>query len=222
MTHVHARGNRSSITKDRQRELTIEVQSLLRGVADHRVDKNWYPAPRVATPGATENGSPVRSNVYNLDPFICFVHEQLKLSGYGFSVDDDTVDVGANGSSHLLVSVGGVAPQDRFPMNSAEWSGVAPWGSVISSGNVTKGSDLLRGLSHVVVNQVFGPDPNLGVPGAIVSGPGIDDGTTIEKVDATNGSITLSQPATETAAGGTYWFRGPNRKLPTARTAVRS
>ena len=204
-----------NITKDRERDLTVEVQSLLRGVADHRVDKDWYPDPRVATTGATENGNAVQYNVYNLDPFVWFVHEQLKLSGYGFSVDDDTADVGANGATQLLVSIGGVPDPARFAMNPSGWSGVAPWGPVMSTGNTTKDSDQLTGLDHVVVNQVNGPDPNLGVLGAIVSGPGIQDGTTIFSVDPINNAITLTTPATQTLSGGTYWFRGPNQELPT-------
>jgi hypothetical protein len=56
----------------------------------------------------------------------------------------------------------------------------------------------------------------LGVLGAIVSGPGIQDGTTILSLDVINNTIMLSKPdITEDFSGGTYWFRGPNEKLPT-------
>lgn len=58
-----------------------------------------------------------------------------------------------------------------------------------------------------------GPDPNLGLLGAVVSGPGIQDGTTIVSLDVTNNTIKLSQPATQDVSGGTYSFRGPNQKL---------
>jgi hypothetical protein len=44
-------------------------------------------------------------NVFNLDPFVWFVLVQLGFSGYGFSVDDDTADVGAGGASQLQLTV---------------------------------------------------------------------------------------------------------------------
>jgi hypothetical protein len=46
-------------------------------------------------------------NVLNLATFVWFVHVQLGFSGYGFSVDDDTADVGAGGASQLQLTVNG-------------------------------------------------------------------------------------------------------------------
>ncbi len=82
--------------------VTNMIKSLLRGVVDFNKDKVWYPDPSVQT-----GRRPF--NVYNLNPFVWFVHKKLNLSGYGFSVDDDTGDVGADGASKLAVSIGGTA-----------------------------------------------------------------------------------------------------------------
>src|SRR5262249_20164929 len=72
------------------------VKSILRGVYDFQQvpdQSQWYPNP------ATWQGGQ-HFNVYNLDPYVWFVHRVLNLSGYGFSVDDDTADVGANESPY--------------------------------------------------------------------------------------------------------------------------
>src|SRR5262249_47374354 len=79
------------------------IKSVLRGWSDFPKypdmgaagnHLSWYPDPRVP-----HGGQPF--NVFNLDPFVWFVHVQLGFSGYGFSVDDDTADVGAGGGSQL-------------------------------------------------------------------------------------------------------------------------
>jgi hypothetical protein len=79
------------------------VKSALRGVPNFNTypETDWYPDPSEAAGGQGYN-------VYNLDPYVWFVHRQLDLSGYGFSLDDDTADVGANGASTLSVAVGGL------------------------------------------------------------------------------------------------------------------
>jgi len=49
----------------------------------------------VGNPGATldqgKGPQPIKFGIYNIDPYVWFVHVQLGFSGYGFSVDDDTV-----------------------------------------------------------------------------------------------------------------------------------
>ena len=52
----------------------------------------WYPPP-------SKNMYNTGYNIYNLDPFVWFVHQKVGLSGYGFSFDDDVSDVGAGGAS---------------------------------------------------------------------------------------------------------------------------
>lgn len=105
------------------------VKSVLRGVTDFtefpdEIDAKgkhtqWYPDP--ATPRGGQ-----KFNVFNLDPFVWFVHVRLGFSGYGFSVDDDTADVGAGGANHLQLSVTGT----NGLKNTKAWSIQAPFGPV--------------------------------------------------------------------------------------------
>ena len=105
------------------------IKSVLRGVwdftkfpdnvDDHGNHLSWYPDPSKPTGGQG-------FNVFNLDPFVWFVHVQLGFSGYGFSVDDDTADVGAGGPSQLQLTVidtGGLK-------NLNPWTIQAPYGPV--------------------------------------------------------------------------------------------
>lgn len=105
------------------------IKSVLRGVSDFTkyqddVDAqgnhtNWYPNP------ADHRGGQ-RFNVFNLDPFVWFVHVQLGFSGYGFSLDDDTADVGAGGASNLQLTVTGTG---GLP-NTNQWAVQAPFGPI--------------------------------------------------------------------------------------------
>jgi hypothetical protein len=105
------------------------IKSVLRGVSDftkypdviddHGNHLSWYPNPAEARGGQA-------FNVFNLDPFVWFVHVRLGFSGYGFSVDDDTADVGAGGASQLQLTVtvtGGLK-------NTNPWTIQAPYGPV--------------------------------------------------------------------------------------------
>jgi hypothetical protein len=104
------------------------IKSVLRGVTDFtrypdevvgNKHTKWYPDPKEKTGGQ-------EFNVFNLDPFVWFVHVQLGFSGYGFSVDDDTADVGAGGASQLQLTVtetGGLK-------NLNPWTIQAPYGPV--------------------------------------------------------------------------------------------
>ena len=104
------------------------IKSVLRGVTDFTAfpDKIegakhvvWYPDPSLPS-----GNQPF--NVFNLDPFVWFVHVRLGFSGYGFSVDDDTADVGAGGASQLQLTVtktGGLK-------NTNPWTIQAPYGPV--------------------------------------------------------------------------------------------
>jgi hypothetical protein len=105
------------------------IKSVLRGVSDftkypdviddHGNHTAWYPNPAEA-----HGGQPF--NVFNLDPFVWFVHVELGFSGYGFSVDDDTADVGAGGASQLQLTV-----TDKVGLkNPNQWTIQAPYGPV--------------------------------------------------------------------------------------------
>ena len=91
-------------------------------------------------------------NVYNLDPFVWFVHVRLGFSGYGFSVDDDTADVGAGGATHLQLTVTGTGGLK----NTNVWTIQAPYGPVKNvslqySGpaNATNGDTLYNAIASV-------------------------------------------------------------------------
>ena len=106
------------------------IKSVLRGVSDFTkypdlIDDQgnhtvWYPKP------GEKHGTPQSFNVFNLDPFVRFVHVQLGFSGYGFSVDDDTADVGAGGPSQLQLSISGTGGLK----NTDPWTIQAPYGPV--------------------------------------------------------------------------------------------
>lgn len=105
------------------------IKSVLRGVSDFTkfpdlLDEKghhlqWYPDP-----AEEHGGQPF--NVFNLDPFVWFVHEILGFSGYGFSVDDDTANVGAGGATQLQITVGG----PKGLKNTDIWTVQAPYGPV--------------------------------------------------------------------------------------------
>jgi len=159
------------------------VKSLLRGVNDFtkQLDqKLWYPDPAMPVAGT---GQPF--NIYNLDPFVWFVHQRLGLSGYGFSLDDDAADIGANYATKLGISIGGL---NGLP-NQVEWSETAPFGPVSGTAKVLSlGTDTLHppdvtfpyeisGLPENVWYSVKALDTMNSVPGAQVIGTGVSPGT---------------------------------------------
>ena len=126
-------------------ELRDEIKSLLRGVYDFQTvtdQSKWYPDPAVATPGARVNGKNVTFGIYNLDPYVWFVHVQLQQNGYGFSLDDDVANSSAIANS-LQIAFGGneyTAPlttaqgADRPKLENLEsFTGGAPFGTVQST-----------------------------------------------------------------------------------------
>ncbi len=67
------------------------VKSILRGVWNFIAvpdQDDWYPAPFKKAGGRD-------FNVYNLNPYVYFVHKVLNMSGYAFSVDDDVANPAA-------------------------------------------------------------------------------------------------------------------------------
>jgi hypothetical protein len=155
------------------------IKSALRGVPDftkapYDNPDTWYPDPSTGTGNQGYN-------VFNLDPYVWFIHSKLKLSGYGFSFDDDTADVGANGATQLAVAIGGLTGLK----NTVEWAPSAQWGTVSSLATVSQGTNGLAGMTLItlqdktVYNQVRPNDPANSVIGAYVSGDGITAGTNL-------------------------------------------
>ena len=188
-------------------EIRDATKSLLRGVTnfktDVEADGHWYPDPSIPTGGQD-------FNVYNLDPFVWFVHKQLGLSGYGFSVDDDVADVGADLATKLQIGITGVGTAgDIYALpQKAEWTFGAPYGPVSSTATV--GSDLQSiSLSDPKVFwQVFPSDEDAGFLGALVNGPGVQPGTRLASRVETGNTFVLDTPLDPNfvTAGSAYTF----------------
>jgi hypothetical protein len=157
-------------------EIRDLVKSILRGVNDYRLfsEDQWYPDPKEHV-----GGRPF--NIYNLDPFVFFVHRVLKLSGYGFSVDDDVADVQSNYGNNLSFSISGLGTGGVNPLkNTDEWSNGAPFGTVSDQAAISIDGDKysIKLADKKIYWQVY-PPSDLG-PGALVSGEGIQPGTRIK------------------------------------------
>ena len=181
------------------------VKSLLRGVNDFNVQLDqtlWYPDPAVPVPNTGQT-----FNIYNLDPFVWFVHQKLGLSGYGFSLDDDAADIGANYATELGISIGGL---NGLP-NQVAYSETAPFGPVSGTAKVISlGTSTLHpptitfqyeisGLPKYVWYSVKTLDTQNSVQGAQVQGVGVTPGTyLLSGADAaqTNFSFALGPVAT--------------------------
>jgi hypothetical protein len=123
--------NEAKKTDDAQMSIASirdKIKSVLRGVSDFTKypdaeTSKWYPNPKELGKGYAGN---LKFNVFNLDPFVWFVHTVLGFSGYGFSVDDDTADIGADGGTQLQVTITGT----KGLKNLNQWSAQAPFGPV--------------------------------------------------------------------------------------------
>lgn len=187
------------------------IKSALRGVPDFNTDdEKWYPAPSKPEGNQT-------FNVYNLDPYVWFIHKVAGLSGYGFSFDDDTADVGADGTSELSITVGGL----EGLTNKSEWKPSTPWGVVKSQGTVFQGSSdegtagktVIALSDQAVYNQVKADDPANSLIGAYVTGPGIKPGTRIAAHAVINkNQFVLSQHADTSTGLVTLTFTGTRPK----------
>jgi hypothetical protein len=125
------------------------VKSILRGVWNFIAVPNqsdWYPNPATPTPNAEVDNKPAKFGVYNLDPYVWFVHEVQKMSGYAFSVDDDVANPAAPGPvlapdkttnhdpSDLQVAFGGI----KGFGNPNEWFPTIPWGEIDTTATISK------------------------------------------------------------------------------------
>jgi hypothetical protein len=198
---------------DIQTRVTNAIKSVLRGVPDftsamYANQSLWYPDPSLEVEGSGQS-----FNIYNLDPFVWFVHEKMGLSGYGFSVDDDTADVGANYTNHLNLSVGGLAGLSTpagWTM-APPWTTVAPYGPVVGTPTVAPvdGSTTIAGLSPTLIKEVMAYNQPQNLLGALVNGPGVPLGTTVVKAVPAVGTVELSDPLHLPAAPFDYVFFGP-------------
>jgi hypothetical protein len=192
------------------------VKSILRGVPDYLSpsysDQSlWYPTPSTPTGGQ-------EFNVYNLDPYVWFVHSVENMSAYGFSVDDDVANPIATGPllapgnvanhspSNLQIGFGGIGkPPDGFT-NQNQWFPTIPWGTIDTSARISDYT--YNGVATSLITLVAtdpkdpqGPlrlyneinNPGTGQTGAFILAPGVKPGAP--------GYITR---------GTTVIFKGPN------------
>ena len=195
--------------------LTDLSKSALRGVPDYTSPlysnpAQWYPDPALATGGQTYN-------VFNLDPFVWFVHEKLGLTAYAFALDDDIGNVNAGGATNVAIAVGGLGARTTDSRNKDPYTNVSPFGVVTTTASTSPAdSSVLGGLANRA-----GRLPDLRVstttqdtPGTLVNGPGVPTGTTVQFLSINSqtpsqSKITLSNPLTSCPRRDTYSFFGP-------------
>lgn len=218
-------------------ELTAEFRdaskSAERGVPDFKLPQFdeasglWYTDPTQTITGAKVDGKPATYNLYTLDPYAWFVHKKLGVSGYAFSLDDDSADVGAENSRSLTITIGGI---QKLP-NPAEWSFGAPYGPVKGNGTATvigagfdqaTNPDRIVGLPADLLKQLGNPNPGEGKLGALVIGPGIAPGTRVQQLVGTD-TIWLTKRLDAGSLGtqpADYVFFGPTHFTGTTSAAT--
>jgi hypothetical protein len=198
-------------------------KSVLRGVPNYltypntfTTDANWKPGawyPPPSTPTDNQN-----YNVFNVDPYVWFVHQRLGLSGYGFSFDDDVSDIGAGGASAITITYASGPTANPI---SKQWFPSAPWGNVTAMATISKaGSNPdYPGKSILTVQaadvkafwQVMADDKANGLVGAYVTGAGIKPGTNLFfNLGSNTLQFVLSGPATPTTTPIKVTFSGYN------------
>ncbi|MDG3004354.1 hypothetical protein [Paludisphaera mucosa] len=197
------------------------VKSILRGVYDYQAvpdQTKWYPNPSQKPVGLTSNQN---FNVFNLDPYVWFVHDVQQMSAYGFSVDDDVSNPTATGpllaadgtANHypnaLQIQFGGA---DKLG-NKSQWFPTIPWGTLNpptatlsfldAPGNAYDGAPIVtfQGANALTYyNQIN--NPGAGQVGATISAPGfLPPGTQLihkGPVSGLNPQIVLQLPKNTT------------------------
>ncbi len=212
------------------------LKSVLRGVTDFtqfsEFDETgkliWYPDPKDSRGGLT-------FNAFNLDPFVWFVHVELGFSGYGFSLDDDTADVGAGEATELLLTIGGPPSGNTGPNsgmiktreNANEWGIQAPYGPVTGTGewDPTKTQSFYLGITGasyaspiVITSEKHGllngekvfidqvrGNTNANTP---TTGPDKDKPFTVGNVTQNTFEL-IGTNGNNSYSGGGRWTRGP-------------
>src|SRR5262249_23582701 len=152
------------------------------------------------TSNATLNGSQVGFGIYNLNPYVWFIHTQLNMSGYGFSLDDDVANTTANTNS-IEVAFGGSAytapidttktpPDPPAPdlVNLEAYTGGAKFGTQQGQGyidvthNDFPAETRISGPKlEVVLKLAASPTPSVPI-GALITGLGLPPGVTVAHV----------------------------------------
>ena len=189
--------------------LTVLSKSALRGVPDYTSplysnQALWYPDPALPAGGQT-------FNVFNLDPYVWFIHRKLGLTAYAFSLDDDIGNVQGGGANQMNIGVGGLGGL----VNTDPYTATSQWGIVTSDSTTQAGTSTLATLTNPnVVGQILGFDYSKNLAGTIVNGTGVAPGTytqftSIVASNLAQSTITLSSPLASGGSGQTYDFFGP-------------
>jgi hypothetical protein len=248
---------------ERVNQLRDELKSVLRGVSDFAEfpefnpdtgAHQWYPDPSKGTPGVLiDRGSgpqPASFGVFNLNPYVWFIHVKLGMSGYGFSVDDDTANA-QDAASSIQVAFGGTAATapgaaaTQKLVNPELYTFGAPFGTLHDQGyidttsGVAKGYDLtkytvINGLSLATVGKLKAFDAKSG-QGALVTGFGMTPGKSRvyftgpanpepNTPDGANASyVVLQQPSpAQDGPRGPYTFSGFTTTLPVITSLSRA
>jgi hypothetical protein len=248
--NIGAFGGNNAIPVVRDNQLRDELKSIMRGVSDFSVFPEfgtpqdpsptslWYPDPKTPVPGALINGAQSTFNVFNLSPYVYFVHKVLGMNGYGFSVDDDTADVGSLGSN-LEIAFGGTsatAPGKATQrlQNLNYYTSGTPYGTVQGQGHIDNTSAFAQSYiregytvialpTAIAAKVVAASDTVTGAlvtasDGSLVAGtrvvlnaPVVDD----PAYPPDTGAVIVSpQPGTLPEVNLTYTFAGFNTFLP--------
>jgi hypothetical protein len=163
--------------------------------------------------------TPAKFNLYNLDPYVWFVHDVQGLTGYAFSVDDDVANPSAPGpvlaqapnpnktNNHspndLQVAFGGLGGLT----NPNPWFPTIPWGDITTTATISKitGSQYKDSYMVTFVDPSNGKDPLLN-PNRLwsqINNPG----------DGQVGAYISSPEHDNIPRGTTLIFKGPNGNL---------
>jgi hypothetical protein len=216
LSHEYIPAGNEAIVK----ALTILSKSALRGVPNYTSplysdSSQWYPDPALAKGGKT-------FNVFNLDPFVWFIHEKLGLTAYAFALDDDIGNVEAGGSTNFDVNVGGLAglpdasdPSRTTLPNKDPFSNTARFGVVTTTGTAQQSkSSVLGSLGNPnILGQVVVYNDSLHSLGTLVNGPGVPSGTTVQFTNAPpnqpeKNQIVITSPVSSADPNAPYAFFG--------------
>jgi hypothetical protein len=191
--------------------LTNMSKSVLRGVPDYTSPlysdpSKWYPDPALPEGGVTG----LTYNVYNLNPFVWFIHNKLGLTAYAFALDDDVGNVEGGGANHIDISVGGL----NGLKNKDPYSPLSQWGVVTTQVPTAQvRSSVIGGMTTPkIVYQIAQFDYPHNTAGTLVNGPGMQMGATVQFTQINNNlaasKIILSNPLMSSSTNSTYSFFG--------------
>jgi hypothetical protein len=196
--------------------ITNEVISLMDGVVNYQDPSsvpNWYSAPTDTTKygGANIGNAPANFNVYNLNPYVWFVHRQLDLTGYAFSVDDGISNVNSDKADKLLVTLGPITSTNGQNLpNRLKYGNTTPWGPVTLKAKQVNSTTL-----KIADAADFFKLGQIGTGATVKSSAGdVNPGTTVSGVNDKERWILLKTSLKPSSSTNTYTFYDPGINEP--------